>query len=478
MIRTEHLTLHFDLSHCPRDVVFTLSAGGGRHYILRRYDEAPGKLAEHRRANRALGLLPDAQLRRITHFIENAEFDSEALSMRSVVYPSRLPGAPLPELALVFIHIPREHRRRALRQLRGRGVSLPPDKILQHYGVVPEAVAGEMEIDVRLDAAHILPPLAAAQAIVFHHPEIGTTNTVVAEQVFQQHIRYTQAFRDLTEYVSDHGPETGNGWYQQTYATWVNPDTGLEEPAEANDNLVDATGNKVSWPQLKGKPAIPQYELSDEFNSPDSGVMGAATAVIHEVLRAVEDDDSLNGHLWTRQNGMTEQRLTNVDPVSGARRAPSSSVRDASRGWTVRNKTSSYGLEVYPDQLAFSPQDNTLTLPVKNWLNRYLGAYVRFLREDGTPILRCDIPLWQDPFGDNEGLIRNFEPDMTKSLVAWLSSGNQVFGVPFPTQPVDLQFVWPQEATKAELLFGGLGVAAGFRDLDLSLASAGSHGPA
>ena len=99
----ETLPLHFDLRHCPKDVVFTLRVCG-RHYRLQQHTAE--SIAAHARRNRALALLPHEQQKHITHYVEDVHLPADAVGLHSVVYPSADPARLLPELALVFIHVP------------------------------------------------------------------------------------------------------------------------------------------------------------------------------------------------------------------------------------------------------------------------------------------------------------------------------------------------------------------------------------
>jgi hypothetical protein len=475
MRKKERVTLHFDLSHCPKGVEFILQAGDGKHYALTSYQDAPGKLEAHRRQNKALSLIAPDRLHQITHFVEDAELHADAISLRSVVYPS-VDDHPLPELALVFIHIPTEHRRRAIREMLAKGTDIPHHANLARYGVSSEAVNAEELEEVRLAADHIKPPCETAKTIVFHHPEIGTVNPVIAQIVFDRHVRDTNDFLALVQYIENNGPETDNCWYQKTYSTWINPETGEEEPIEANDELKGKDEKKIQWPKKDGKSVIPLYDLTDEYTlgRSDKGVIGAATPAVHQVLRDTKNDEALNGLLWTKQTGTTQKTQTNVQPTPSGNGRQSFAARafaGATKGWTIKNQTSSYGLDLYPDQLTYDYGSKKLSFPIKNWPNRYLGAYVQFFKEDGTEISRDGIPNWGQDMSFVTQIISDIcgdiiQPSKTKSLLDSISSGNQVFGVPFPTNPVTLGFIWPEEATKADVLLGGLGVAAGFRDWD------------
>ncbi len=477
MRKKEVVTLHFDLSHCPQDVEFTLQAGGGIRHKLTAYRDAPGKLEEHRQTNKALALLSDAQCSRITHFVEDAQMDAHRVSVRRVVYPST-DNHPLPEIALMFVHIPHSHQKKILKYDPPAGAPERPHPLFfSYYNIAPDNLNGLTTEEIHLHADRIKPPFETARSIVFHHPEIGSINPIVAKSVFDHHVKGTQDFQNLIQYVQSHPPQSKQPWYQKSWATWINPDTGKEEPMPANTSLKFKDGQTAAWPTNPdtGQPSLPLYDLTDEYNTPDqdTGVLGAAQPVICQVLRDTKNDKTLNGQLWTRQNGVTQKVQTQV-PATPAQRVKAAPAADAAlgaaaKGFAIKNTTSSYGLNLYSDQVAYDFDKRMLSFPVKNWPNRYLGAYVEFFKTDGTKIDRKDIPDWGHDssfmmwllsamFGDT------LQPSATESIVDIISPGNQVFGVPFPTNPVTLSFKWPEQASKADVLLGGLGVAGGFRD--------------
>ena len=102
---------------------------------------------------------------------------------------------------------------------------------------------------------------------------------------------------------------------------------------------------------------------------------------------------------------------------------------------------------------------------------------MQFQQEDGTIIDRKDIPNWPDkvPFDFLKSLM---QPSPNKNFLDWLSAGNSVFGVPVAplTQVTNLQFPWPQKASKALIMLGGLGCASGFKDWDGDVAVVGVLG--
>lgn len=475
MRKKERTDLYFDLSHCPAGAKFTLQAGGGVSHPLTAFKDAPEKMTGHMKKNVLLAMMPEDQRSRISHFVEDAQMDSEVVSVRRVVYPS-MDNHPLPEIAMVFVHVPRTHQKRAILHhcCKNSERSLP--MLMAYYNIGADNLSAMKSQDLHLLADQIKPPYETAKSMIFYHPEIGSVNPVVVKNVFDYHIKYTQDFQDLVEYIQTHSSESGEPWYQKKWTTWLNPDTGKEEAMPANTNAVFKDGKKMNWPinPDTGKSGIPIYDLTDEhsYDGNGKGVLGAAQPVIFQVLRDTKNDELFNGQLWTKQNGTTQNVKTDVSPDQVTTVMDSDAGGQASaKGFTIKNKTSSYGLNLYPNQLSYDFDKRQISFPVKNWPNRYLGAYVEFFKSDGTKILRKDIKGWEHAmsismmvmaavFGDT------LQPSGTENILDIISPGNQVFGIPFPTNPDTIQFLWPEDATRAEVLFGGLGAAAGFKDWD------------
>src|SRR5204862_6201288 len=69
----------------------------------------------------------------------------------------------------------------------------------------------------------------------------------------------------------------------------------------------------------------------------------------------------------------------------------------------------------------------------------------------------------------------------TKNYLTWVSSGNAIFGIPtfeVFTQKTVFDFLWPDDATHAAVLLGGLGLASGFSDWDSDVDVVGVLGTA
>lgn len=505
-------TLHFDLSWLSPEHEYRLLCGVPGGVPLRRYADEPSKLDEHRSTNAALGIVPEAELPRITHFVEAAPLRESGVGVHRVVFPS-LDDHPLPEIAMAFLHIGDDDVQAAMRGMPGYSERRHHHLALGTYGVDPEDAARSYA-DVHRAAVSLKPPGVTAQTLVMQHPELGTVNGMVAQYVLDTYVTRGISYLDLVQYIQNNGPGTDSQWYNKSWVMWAQNDdgTGPLVPAKANTELVYKDKVKPDWPTVPGgdHPGMPTYALTDEYDPPvrtgsGAGVVGAASSVVSDVLKATKNDDALNGLLWSSQAGTTE-RSTSAPPTppppragaaGGSRGAAlagralavgtpaaagavgAASAQDgAASGFAVKDVTSAYGLWLYDDELAWDNGTKTLTFPVKNWPSRYLGLYVKFLRSDGTPITRADIKAanpkdpakpftWVDHLPLE--LVRPIvEPSDTKNYLSWISSGSALFGAPTPflTQKADVTFLWPDDATHAAVLLGGLGCAAGFTDWD------------
>lgn len=508
--KLESATLHFDLSVFSKEREFTLLAGNGRKVVLKSYKEFPNKLDEHRARNLALGMIPESEVHRLTHFCEDALMSASKVSMRRIVFDS-LDDHPLPEIAMAFFHSPRAHVAAAqTRFYRGTGRAVPHHYALTAYGSDEEQfrrmlhdARGSSDIhDIHFHASLVSPPGATAQTIVLNHPELGSVNPGVIDFLKIEYLNPSQnpEMADLVQYIQNTQPGEGNfTWYNKGWVQWSeNPDgTGDLVAAQVDTDISYKDGEKVTdWPEAPGTgyQGMPTYDLTDEYDPPagdpkNPSVIEASSPVVRSTLIATKNDDSLNGLLWNKQEGVTDIASTSVSAPKGSSKrhtshvAPSrqaiiladASLAETAKGFTLKSLTSTYGVENY--DIAYDFGKKELTVPLKNWASRYLGAYVEFYKQDGTVILRKDITDWPSavPF---DFLIPIMQSSPSKNYLDWLGSGAAVFGVPVPplTQKTNLKFPWPQDASSAALLLGGLGCASGFKDWDSSVDIVGTMG--
>jgi hypothetical protein len=446
---TEKVTLHFDLSHCPADKEFSIGALGLKHNLAR---HTPESLSRHRATNKALALLSEEHQTRLTHYAEDVELPSE-VGMHLVTYANEDPNK-LPHLAAVFLHVPKAAKRTHFRQKRkvGRDSHV---SLLSHFGLTLGALSPAEAAAVKLDATDFVNPFSTAEAIIFNHPDLLTVKAEVAASVIYDHI--TQILRQdgtLPQYLSEHGPGSNEPFYVDEIA--INPSTGLPiHPITTADGkpIVDKDGKPIDWWQQDGKPVIRQYKLSPEVvGSTDGKTQGKAFSALAAVLRSTKNDLSLNGQSWSVQQGITSTQRSNVQPHTPA----SLNAADLGAGfqWNLSNKTSTYGLDIDGGSLRYDDKTSKLSFNVKNWANRALSAYVQFFDLKGDPI--------KDPWKDGKG-------DQSKMFVVNLSSGNTLAGIPIWTDYTDISFLMPAEATKANVLLGGLGRGVDTWDYDVDI---------
>ncbi len=448
----EKLTLHFDLKHCPRDVEFTLRVCG-KHYRLQQHTE--GSLAAHAHMNRALALLSHKQRKNITHYVEGVHVPMETVGLHSVVYPSADSARLLPELAIVFMHVPSQARRRNIRKkLRsGRGLRVPT--VLARYGVT-ELPRGDEE-EALFAATLLMTPIKSAETIVASHPDVASLNAMVTSSVLDDYID-AALYDDST--LPDYISENPDAWYSETVQTA--PDGTVMQPTD--EPLTDSNGNTIPWTQQDGQSVISEYNLSDDITGTDS-TPGAATSVIQTVVQQVKQDPAFAGQLWTTQTGVATQQQTQVNPtLSSERLRPmvgATASDDGNYIWSMNTLTSLYGVDLDQNSLQYS--NGQLSLRVKNWANRGLGAYVQFLDENQKPI--SNPADWVEQLPDS--LQSDLEPNDSKKYLALISSGNMVFGIPVLNDYQTLSFPFPETAVRANVLLGGLGQGAYDLDVDL-----------
>lgn len=449
---TEKVTLHFDLSFCPHDQAFSLGALGQKHTLTR---HTPETFSRHSQANKALALIPEAQRSRVTHFVEEVELPTDAVGIHLVTYPNADPNS-IPELALAFIHIPTAAKRSHFRQKRKGSGQKPHVTSLTHFGISLDALPPEEAAAVRLDATQVLTPFSAAEAILFNHPDLLTTRADVAATVIYDHISQTLHQDDsLPDYLSAHGPGTSDPYY--VIHTAINPQTGAPINPVTTDQdgnpIVDKDGNPITWPQQNGQNVVQQYKLSPGVIGTTDGTHGAAFSALTAVLQTTKNDPSLNGQSWSVQHGITTTQRSNVQPQTPSpKRVAALEDTDSGFQWNLSNQTSTYGLDIDGGSLSYDPASSTLSFNVKNWANRYLGAYVQFFDETGQPI--------DNPWNDGN-------TDQSKMYVTKLSSGNTLAGIPIWTDATPIAFVVPANATKADVLLGGIGIGNLDGDVDV-----------
>lgn len=486
----ERVHLHFDLSNEDQNSNYYLQSNG-KKILLAKYTDDPEKLKAHKTKNMALALIPDSHSHRITHYVEDWELPTDRVTRLKVIKPAKDPNAILPDLIGIHIHIPTKTYLKTLKKI-GNDAAHP--LALKMLGIHQEHVHEEKAMTVNAHASQIhIAPLGAAQSIVLSHPELArmSSDADVTSEIMSKYLQEQGDFENLITYISNGGQGSTNPWYNKTYAIKIDPKTGKEVPVEPTTAKF-SNGKSAVWPTdpVSGKKVIPQYDLTDEVGgAKDGGVLKVAAPVILSVLKKTKNDENFNGVLWSRGTATTSTTKTKVKPNSPPPSSFefSSQIINTGEGvFSVKNESSnSYGLELYSSNLQF--RDNTITVPVKNWPNRYLSVYIEYQKEDGTPIPWSVLKNTKE--GENlvvpNGFIseavasvfdkKSDDPSTTKLFWGDIGSGNNIFGIPFLTAETDINFQWPHDsetgeaiATNAVIYLGGLGFGDFDADVDLA----------
>lgn len=448
----ETVTLHFDLRHLGHlgpEQDFTLKMPGARRTLMRHTAQTRSRHAE---SNSALAQLNHDQRNRFTHYAESVSLPTDAVSFCWVGYPSRRPGAVSDESAVIFQHVPRRAARRAIRTLRRNG-ELPAPRRLRLFGVDVTGDEGDVEA-LHLDASLLVIPAETATTMVMQHPAIGTLIPEDHWSIAEKLVPEQPSFTALYTYLSLHPPESDDAWYENTYVT---DDVGT--PVQPTAQLTDSDAPPAPWPTtlVDGRriPVIPQHRLVKDLDD-------VLRPVIQEVVRAVAQAPSLKGQQWSTQHGVTSQVRTNTSVPQGEM---ATAAVPAQTHWTLVNKTSMYGLDLYQDSIEFDERTQTLKFDVKNWPNRGLGVYVQFVDVEGKPM---NNPAgWKDRLsGWPRGLSEQLQPNPSKKYLRHIGAGNTVFGIPVWTDRESISFVVPDAAVGANILVGGLGNGDADMDVD------------
>ncbi|KQO17266.1 hypothetical protein [Paenibacillus sp. Leaf72] len=444
-------TLHFELVSNSTEVPLTLHIGQYKYAL---HNHTPQTLLDSTRTNSALALIPEQQRQKFTHFVEISEslFQSDRLTRIRVTSPDHDPNVYLPKLHHVSFHIPKVHRVNHIKsKLAANSLHLHPK--LTSLGVAQLNTFDALQVN--LDAEDLLSPWDIATAILFHYPELSSNKPYTANIVMNDHIappqnvnpaQYNQVY-NLATIISKQGPASSTGgWAKIT-------------------NSVDQNGTPLTYgydmgTHKAGDPIL-IYSWSDL-------TVQNATSPMTGAMQSASNDNSLQNQTWTVNQGKTAYQQDggsttgSVEKSFSASRAKLAAVGDQTFKWTVKEETPHHGLGVYADTISFS-DDGKFSIQVKNTYLRTLTAYAEFFNENGDAI--SNPSGWVDQLPSS--ISSWFETDK-KKYISSVSAVNTILGIPMPTDPKTLSFVFPEEATQLKLLFGCLGTSKWDGDVDPS----------
>lgn len=457
----DSVTLHFDFSHLQHvgqnglNIKFINSS---KKALVK--EHTPETRAYYRSRNKLLQVLPGETLNRFTHYVEHAEFSSEEVGFNVITYPSSRPGAVAGEIAAMYNYIPRQKVKRAVNAIHAGGKNTFLPAKLHHYTKgsfnAPAPLALTELTDYHSDANLTVSIFDTALSLVMQHPEIASALADVHYRIAEEIILADPLFTDLWQYLVMHPAEGDTPWYDNTVVK--DPAGNVMPPAEG---LLDAEGETIDWPVLEvdGQQVsvIPQYNLSESLKE-------VMTPLLHSILQKLKDTSWLKGSQWNALNGSTGETSIS-DQSNPLLKADLLSPEETLKTWTISNKTSEYGLNLYWETLNFDEKTKRLSFAVKNWPNRGLGVYCQFKTPDGAVI---DNPAnWESATGGLDGKLKDwFECSSNKKYLTWLGAGSVFFGIPVWAPKVTLSFPVPDNASSVNVLFGGLGVGNWDMDVD------------
>ena len=422
----ETLDFHFALGHLPGIGQFQLHAAG-RRIALQAH--TPATLAAHAARNRALGMLDEAGRAAFTHFAEGVELSSRQASILRVTHPSK--SAPIPDLALMTVHVPRwarqAHRERRLqRDAQGVPISLA---LLGVTARLPFARA----IAASLDADQLVTTNDTAASLVFHHPQLATVNPTTAAVVMDDHIKSPDNRRNIERFAGQISRQ-GTQWQASVASTDIN-------------------GKQLVW-----GPKFPSAGQAVYNNQLSAATYAGAGGAMMAPLTTSQQDSALQNMSWSVNQGTGT--IYHVAPEAAralrSGRAHAKAAMAAANGYafTLNNLTPGNGLSIDDTSLTFTPDPKTpgagtLTINVSNDFLRSLYAYAQFLDAAGNIIK-----------------VSNNGGDPSDYLaIDVVTPVNVVLGIPLPTEPTVLSFDWSADAASARLLHGGLGSSGWDNDL-------------
>jgi LBP / BPI / CETP family, C-terminal domain len=414
MPETETFDFHFTLGHLPGIEQFHLHTGSERIPLR---PHTAQTLAAHAARNRALGLLDDEARSMFTHYAEGVSLSPRVARILRVVYASAT--APIPELALMTVHVPRwarsAHRQQALR----RDTNGVPVSLASLGVTTPQPFAHALAASI--DADQLVTTASTAATLVFHHPQLATSDPATAAVVMDDHINSPDNLANIQRFqgqISRQGP------------AW-----------QASVPSVDAKGDQLTWGPGFARAGQPVYrnKLSD------ATVAGAGPAM-QLPLTTSQQDAALQNSSWSVNQGIGA--VPHLAPSAArelrAGRAPAKMALAAATGgyaFTIDNLTPGHGLSIDDASLDFEPAPGgggTLSINVSNDYLRSLYAFVQFLDDHGGVVLV-----------DN---LKYVPIDVVTPVLV-------ILGIPLPTEPTALSFDWPAGAASARLLHGGFGTS-------------------
>ncbi|MCC6371395.1 MAG: hypothetical protein IT236_10355 [Bacteroidia bacterium] len=431
-IITKEQDFHYDLHFASPDKSYILKVGATK-YKLKRHTEATRKAAK--KSNPFIALLPDE---RITHYASKVAVSQTAPQLAFVFQSDPLPGQTL--LPMIFSHIT-QPTAASNALIKKRLETNHPNcykynSKLLCYGI-KETLAGNAELVKHSKSFYMA--MDTAVALAFQHNELLNNGSSTAAQVIDL-IESDPNISNAEQFIRNQminffeSPASDNNWVNQADALDIN---GNAIPGQYN----------YAWSQA---------------------TVACVAPLIRSVLNTTKNDPALqststNAGCYSVLNGTISVGLnSNISAHTNDSFASSNSNLD------YVNLTPQGGLSVVTPP---SLNGSAFSMQLQNNYVRWLGVYVTFYDAGGKVLTLTN---WPSP------MVSPFEPYTawdtdTVKIVALVSSVNTIYGVPLGGDTFDVKFTWPEGASSATIMCGGLGqIGYGYNDWNTTTCALGT----